>query len=232
MAACVGSAVCWLTCAWSVSTGSPRTTSASSLHTCNLLHSSVMLPLHPRKLGARKSRSQIFRPLSPVLDAVSRLLRPSSAQSQLSSTAPTASTNGRINNQMDRDIVPVPTAPLPPETPYDHVVPSSPAPSTCGSSTSSGSILNFTPDLAASKRRRLQRLRNFEDGHVPPPAPFAPEPRTVLEKIVLQLFDEQRMDWMMIAEPLQRVYGLEVTSAGVLFILQQHGRVQRTMWWD
>ncbi|KAK7543904.1 hypothetical protein IWX49DRAFT_591752 [Phyllosticta citricarpa] len=187
-----------------------------------------MPPLHPRRLGARKSRSQILRPLSPVLDAVSRLLRPSSAQSQLSSTAPTASTNSSIDNQMDRDIVPVPTAPLPPETPYDNVVPSSPAPSTCGSSTSS--VPNFTPDLAASKRRRLQRLGHL-DG-IPPPAPFVPEPRTVLEKIVLQLFDEQRMDWMMIAEPLQRVYGLEVTSAGVLSILQQHGRVQRTMWWD
>lgn len=54
----------------------------------------------------------------------------------------------------------------------------------------------------------------------------------MLEKIVLELFDVQHLDWMMIAEPLQRLYGLDVDSAAVLGILQEHGRIQRTTWWD
>lgn len=52
------------------------------------------------------------------------------------------------------------------------------------------------------------------------------------EQLVLELFDGQKVAWMMIAEPLRRVYELDVSSAVVLGILQDHGRVKKTVWWD
>ena len=42
----------------------------------------------------------------------------------------------------------------------------------------------------------------------------------------------QRFDWMMIAGPIQRMWGVETSSAAVLAILQRNGRIQRTVWWD
>lgn len=53
-----------------------------------------------------------------------------------------------------------------------------------------------------------------------------------MEQLVLELFDGQKVAWMMIAEPLQRLYELDVSSAVVLGILQDHGRVKKTVWWD
>ncbi|OJD30112.1 uncharacterized protein BKCO1_6600022 [Diplodia corticola] len=228
-----------------------------------------------RGLVLSKSRSQILRPLSPVLDAVSRLLRPSSAQSTYSKTGATAAwisndftippsaVGGGDDDDCSGDavVVPVmPSAPQPPRTPdEDNLMPvgCSSSPSTCGSTTSSsmtnGSNGNpaawTTPqrtDAGIIKRRRLRRYHAHDSGY--PSIMYAPEPphlphhlrhhhqaeprTTVLEKIVLELFDVQRLDWMMIAEPLQRLYGLDVDSAAVLGILQDNGRVQKTMWFD
>lgn len=60
-----------------------------------------------------------------------------------------------------------------------------------------------------------------------------PRPATAqMEQLVLELFDGQKVAWMMIAEPLQRLYELDVSSAVVLGILQDHGRVKKTVWWD
>lgn len=53
-----------------------------------------------------------------------------------------------------------------------------------------------------------------------------------LVNIVLDLYDRQHFEWTMIAEPIQRVWGIKATSATILAILQQHGRIQRTLWWD
>jgi hypothetical protein len=53
-----------------------------------------------------------------------------------------------------------------------------------------------------------------------------------LVRVVLDLYDVRRYDWMMIAEPIQRVWGIRTSSAVVLSILQRNGRVARTMWWD
>lgn len=199
-----------------------------------------------RGLVLSKSRSQILRPLSPVLDAVTRLLRPSSAQSTYSKTGATAawiSNDFTIPASDTGDAVPVPAAPQPPRTPDDNLVPvGCSSPSTCGSTTSSNITTAWTPqrtDAGIIKRRRLRRYHGpgyrHYDAAAPPYAPEPPscqEPRTVLEKIVLELFDVQHLDWMMIAEPLQRLYGLDVDSAAVLGILQEHGRIQRTTWWD
>ncbi|KKY26941.1 hypothetical protein UCDDS831_g00989 [Diplodia seriata] len=219
-----------------------------------------------RGLVLSKSRSQILRPLSPVLDAVTRLLRPSSAQSTYSKTGATAawiSNDFTIPSSADNDndgcgdavVVPaMPAAPQPPRTPdEDNLVPvgCSSSPSTCGSTTSSNMTNGTNPaswttpqrtDAGIIKRRRLRR---YHGGGYPsvmyapdPPLPHhlrhhQAEPRTtVLEKIVLELFDVQHLDWMMIAEPLQRLYGLDVDSAAVLGILQDNGRVQKTMWID
>jgi hypothetical protein len=56
------------------------------------------------------------------------------------------------------------------------------------------------------------------------------DPKLVI--LVLDLYDRQRFEWTMIAEPIQRMWGIEATSATILAILQQHGRIQRTLWWD
>ncbi|KAB2572977.1 hypothetical protein DBV05_g8361 [Lasiodiplodia theobromae] len=210
-----------------------------------------------RGLVLSKSRSQILRPLSPVLDAVTRLLRPSSAQSTTYSKS--GATAAWISNDFtippsgggpngDAVVVPaMPAAPQPPRTPDDdNLVPvgCSSSPSTCGSTTSSNLTNNpsmnwSTPsqrtDAGIIKRRRMRRYHNHSGYPAVVYAPDPPqqsEPRTVLEKIVLELFDVQHLDWMMIAEPLQRLYGLDVDSAAVLGILQENGRVQKTMWWD
>lgn len=54
-----------------------------------------------------------------------------------------------------------------------------------------------------------------------------------VERIVLELFDGKKLVWMVIAEALQRRYELpHVSSAVVLGILQDHGRVKKTVWWD
>ncbi|EOD48873.1 hypothetical protein GTA08_BOTSDO08117 [Neofusicoccum parvum] len=70
------------------------------------------------------------------------------------------------------------------------------------------------------------------DLHKPPASALQPQPRAQVERIVLELFDGQKLAWMMIAEPLQRLYELDVSSAVVLGILQDHGRVKKTVWWD
>ncbi|OCL14635.1 hypothetical protein AOQ84DRAFT_220655 [Glonium stellatum] len=53
-----------------------------------------------------------------------------------------------------------------------------------------------------------------------------------LVRVVLDLYDNQRFDWMMIAGPIHRMWGVETSSAAVLAILQRNGRIQRTVWWD
>ncbi|KAF2816508.1 uncharacterized protein BDZ99DRAFT_137775 [Mytilinidion resinicola] len=53
-----------------------------------------------------------------------------------------------------------------------------------------------------------------------------------LVRVVLDLYDVRRYDWTMIAEPIQRVWGISTSSAIVLAILQRNGRIARTAWWD
>lgn len=49
---------------------------------------------------------------------------------------------------------------------------------------------------------------------------------------VLDMHDVHRLDWTSIAEPIERVWGVRTSSADVLGILSDNGRVMRRRWWD
>jgi hypothetical protein len=49
---------------------------------------------------------------------------------------------------------------------------------------------------------------------------------------VLDMHDVRRLDWMSIAGPIERVWGVRTSSADVLGILSDNGRVVRRRWWD
>lgn len=53
-----------------------------------------------------------------------------------------------------------------------------------------------------------------------------------LVKVVLDLYDVRRLDWMSIAEPIERKWGVQTSSAEVLSILSDNGRVLNRRWWD
>ncbi|KAL5117939.1 hypothetical protein ACEQ8H_004084 [Pleosporales sp. CAS-2024a] len=53
-----------------------------------------------------------------------------------------------------------------------------------------------------------------------------------LVRAVLDLFDVGRLDWMSIAESIQRIWGVQTSSAEVLGILSDNGRVSYRRWWD
>lgn len=52
-----------------------------------------------------------------------------------------------------------------------------------------------------------------------------------LVRVVLDLYDVRGFDWMVIAEPIERVWGFRTNSADVLGILSANGRLNR-LWWD
>ncbi|USP80333.1 hypothetical protein yc1106_07607 [Curvularia clavata] len=49
---------------------------------------------------------------------------------------------------------------------------------------------------------------------------------------VLDMHDVRRLDWMSIADPIERVWGVRTSSADVLGILSDNGRVVRREWRD
>lgn len=53
-----------------------------------------------------------------------------------------------------------------------------------------------------------------------------------LVQVVLNLHDVMGLDWMSIAEPVQRRWGVQTSSAEVLGILSDNGRVLGRKWWD
>jgi hypothetical protein len=53
-----------------------------------------------------------------------------------------------------------------------------------------------------------------------------------LVRMVLDMHDVHRLDWMSIAEPIERVWGVRTSSAEVLDILSDNGRVSDRRWWD
>jgi hypothetical protein len=52
-----------------------------------------------------------------------------------------------------------------------------------------------------------------------------------LVRMVLDMFDVRGFDWMSIADPIERVWGVRTGSAEVLEILVGNGRVRR-VWWE
>lgn len=53
-----------------------------------------------------------------------------------------------------------------------------------------------------------------------------------LVQVVLNLHDVMGLDWMSIAEPVYRKWGVQTSSAEVLDILSDNGRVPGRKWWD
>jgi hypothetical protein len=53
-----------------------------------------------------------------------------------------------------------------------------------------------------------------------------------LVRVVLDLYDVRGLDWMSIAEPIERIWGFRTSSAEVLAILSDNGRVLNRLWWD
>lgn len=53
-----------------------------------------------------------------------------------------------------------------------------------------------------------------------------------LVRVVLDLYDVRGMDWMSIAEPVERIRGVPTSTAEVLDILSDNGRVGNRKWWD
>jgi hypothetical protein len=53
-----------------------------------------------------------------------------------------------------------------------------------------------------------------------------------LVRVVLDMYDVHGLDWMSIAEPIERVWGVQTSSAEVLDILSDNGRVPNRRWWD
>jgi len=53
-----------------------------------------------------------------------------------------------------------------------------------------------------------------------------------LVRMVLDLFDVRGFSWMMIAEPIERLWGFKTSSSEVLGILVGNGRVGGRVWWD
>ncbi|KAH9869989.1 hypothetical protein J1614_006910 [Plenodomus biglobosus] len=53
-----------------------------------------------------------------------------------------------------------------------------------------------------------------------------------LVKVVLDLCDVRGLDWMSIAEPVERIWGVKTCAAEVLDILDSNGRVMNRRWWD
>ncbi|OCK82012.1 hypothetical protein K432DRAFT_433746 [Lepidopterella palustris CBS 459.81] len=97
------------------------------------------------------------------------------------------------------------------------------------------SYLTISPNpsystYSSGRRRRAERADLAERGEYEDPDSIAQDP--LLVRVVLDLYDVQRFDWTQIADPLQRMWGFETSSAAVLAILQRNGRVTRTVWWD
>ena len=109
------------------------------------------------------------------------------------------------------------------------IIPSSPSPSPSAYSNASTipdhNTNNHPSSRSPSPSNDYERRSLHEDEDSVAVDPW-------LVRVVLDLYDIQHFDWMMIAGPIQRMWGVETSSAAVLAILQRNGRIQRTVWWD
>jgi hypothetical protein len=65
----------------------------------------------------------------------------------------------------------------------------------------------------------------YQDNNFPMYSPW-------LVRVVLDMYDVRGLDWMSIAEPVERIWGVQTNSAEVLSILSDNGRVLNRRWWD
>lgn len=128
---------------------------------------------------------------------------------------------------------------------------SSAASSATSSPSSAGSETEFfsnpPPPSHSSRRRRprphplsFAQQTSREDNVVvaEPTSPFlyqdtsCPMYSPWLVRVVLDMYDVRGLDWMAIADPIERVWGVQTSSADVLGILSDNGRVPNRRWWD
>jgi hypothetical protein len=87
--------------------------------------------------------------------------------------------------------------------------------------------VNTKPDIMPTPPEILSSclaLSIYQDPTVPMYDPW-------LVRVVLDMYDIRGFDWTMIAEPIERIWGFKTSSAEVLGILSNNGRVGRR-WWD
>lgn len=87
--------------------------------------------------------------------------------------------------------------------------------------------VNTKPDVMPAPPEILSSslaLSIYQDPTVPMYDPW-------LVRVVLDMYDIRGFDWMTIAEPIERIWGFKTSSAEVLGILSNNGRVGRR-WWD
>lgn len=128
---------------------------------------------------------------------------------------------------------------------------SSAASSATSSPSSAGSETEFfsnppPPPSHSSRRRRprphplsfAQQTSREDDIVAEPTSPFlyqdtsCPMYSPWLVRVVLDMYDVRGLDWMAIADPIERVWGVQTSSADVLGILSDNGRVPNRRWWD
>lgn len=124
---------------------------------------------------------------------------------------------------------------------------SSPASSAASSPSSAGGGIELsTPPLSSSRRQRprphplqFAQQTSHENAVVPgPTSPFLYQDTSYamyspwLVRVVLDMHDVRGLDWMAIADPIERVWGVQTSSADVLGILSDNGRVLNRRWWD
>jgi hypothetical protein len=125
---------------------------------------------------------------------------------------------------------------------------SSPASSASSSPSSAGGGIELSspPPPPQSRRQRprphpLQSAQHTsrENDVVPgPTSPFLYQDTSFvmyspwLVRVVLDMYDVRGLDWMAIADPIERVWGIQTSSADVLGILSDNGRVPNRRWWD
>lgn len=83
-----------------------------------------------------------------------------------------------------------------------------------------------------------QTIAYDENSVAEPPSPFLyqdpsyPMYSPWLVRVVLDFYDVRGLDWMSIAEPIERIWGVRTSTADVLDILSNNGRVLNRQWWD
>ncbi|KAL5419225.1 hypothetical protein PMIN04_007043 [Paraphaeosphaeria minitans] len=101
-----------------------------------------------------------------------------------------------------------------------------------------------TTHARPQRRARPAHVNTKPDAMPPPPEilssslalsiyqdPSVPMYDPWLVRVVLDMYDMRGFDWTMIAEPIERIWGFKTSSAEVLGILSNNGRVGRR-WWD
>ncbi|RMZ70778.1 hypothetical protein GMOD_00008409 [Pyrenophora seminiperda CCB06] len=120
------------------------------------------------------------------------------------------------------------------------------SPSSSPTTTSFLSAETSSPVLTSSTSRRSSRRSHplaeaqsvSDTVELEPTSPFLYQDTSFamyspwLVRVVLDMYDVRGLCWMDIADPIERVWGVQTSSAEVLGILSDNGRVGIRRWWD